>query len=245
MVVADSEVKNREDAGVAAARRYFMQVGAKILGPRFLVCFKKAYDARMSSSCRFKCLNGCKRGVEAVAVVSRASAVKTIVLDDRQPRAESFGPADGFGLLVEVAVKKDGTAGMPVGSRQVNEECRGNTGLREDFEGSCRKAFFAPLSGVLHSLQKKAMLFPFSIKGRTFGRDANESLHGIKGFACPGVVNVFLKRHHFFFAFSNSDREGRLGRDSGRHRSLHMDAILFLLSQDKVCAPGHRSMLKA
>ena len=86
---------------------------------------------------------------------------------------------------------------MPVGSRQVNEECRGNAGLREDFEGSCRKAFFAPLSGVLHRFQKKTMLFPFSIKGRTFGRDANESLHGIKGFACPGVVNVFLKRHHF------------------------------------------------
>ena len=33
MVVADSEVKNREDAGVAAARRDLMQVGAKILGP--------------------------------------------------------------------------------------------------------------------------------------------------------------------------------------------------------------------
>ena len=112
-MIADAEVKDSQDARVTAARRYFMQIGTKVFGAGFFVGFEETYYARMGRSSSFKRQNGRKRCVEAVAVVCRASSVKTVVLYDRQPRAESFRPAVGFRLLVEVSVKKTGRPVCP------------------------------------------------------------------------------------------------------------------------------------
>lgn len=98
-MIADAEVKDSQDARVTAERRYFMQIGTKVFGAGFFVGFEETYYARMGRSSSFKRQNGRKRCVEAVAVVCRASSVKTVVLYDRQPRAESFRPAVGSGCL--------------------------------------------------------------------------------------------------------------------------------------------------
>ena len=151
-----------------------IDIERQIVAAGFLAGFDQDHATRARNILIGKRQQRGDRGIDRIAVIGRATAIKPVAIAARLPRTEAFEPAFHFRLLVEMAVEQNAIVVLVAG--QVDEDERRAAFEANDFQLAPFERcdlLARPVLHQRHGLIHVAMLGPFGIEGGRLVGDAD------------------------------------------------------------------------